>query len=191
MRGPTGKPVLRLSNLGLQSPDKAVDTFYRQALAHAAAAGDDDAVAALTKARVDKLHDRLAPGARGRRSTALIQARDQDGKVVSVVGWSGDRTLDRRIVDALAGDEVAADRMAGDAEVSALDFIRRKGWTPIAGAANRPICPWCQNELFDDFSASIGPARLVGPWDPTRIGSSIRKSPDGMPLVGRSQFVWD
>ncbi|GAA1995739.1 polymorphic toxin-type HINT domain-containing protein [Catenulispora subtropica] len=153
--------------------------------------GDPEAVAALTKARVDELHDKLAQGARGRRSTAIIQARDQNGKTVSVVGWSGDRTLDRRIRDALGPDEIPADRMAGDAEATALDYIKRQGWTPIAGAANRPVCPWCQNALFDDFSASIGPARMVGPWSATRIGNSMRTAPDGTQLMGRSQFVWD
>jgi hypothetical protein len=148
------------------------------------------AIADRLKSQVDLLHKLLPPSAQNRRSTAVIQAVDGNGNLHNVVGWSGARTLDPLIRNALGDGEVMADRMAGDAEVSALNTIKDRGWTPIAGAANRPVCPWCQNTLFDDFSPTVGPARLVGPATPTRI-NGIRSTPGGTPLLGQSEFVWD
>ncbi len=149
-------------------------------------------IAAQLKARVDQLHGLLAKGAQGRRSTAIVRAVDSDGAVHDVVGWSGDaaRGLDRRIREGLQAGEVMADKFNGDAEMTALNYIQNQGWTPLAGAANRPVCPWCQNTLFDPFSSSVGPARLVGPSDRTAIGN-IRSGQIGGRLMGQSQFVWD
>ncbi|MFI8421199.1 RHS repeat-associated core domain-containing protein [Streptomyces sp. NPDC085479] len=154
----------------------------------------NEAIASALKARVDSLHKLLPKGAQGRRSTAIIRAVDSDGAVHDVVGWSGDatRALDRRIRDALQGSEVMADKFAGDAEVSALNFIRNQGWSPIAGAANRPVCPWCQNALFDPFSGTVGPAQLVGPRDPTQFKNvgDFRSAQVGGRLHGESRFIW-
>lgn len=153
----------------------------------------NEAIAAGLKSRVDALHKLLPEGAQGRRSTAIIRAMDGDGNMHDVVGWSGTakRGLDRLIREGLQGGEEMADRTAGDAETSALDHIRSKNWTPVAGAANRPVCPWCQNSLFDSFSDSVGAARLVGPSDGTAILGRIRSAPGGGRLTGQSQFVWD
>ncbi|WP_134656329.1 DNRLRE domain-containing protein [Streptomyces sp. H23] len=156
-------------------------------------AEDRASAAAALKARVDALHRLLPKSAQGRRSTAIIRAMDQEGTIHDVVGWSGDakRGLDRLIREGLQGNEEMADRVAGDAETSALNHIRDRKWTPVAGAANRPVCPWCQNTLFDPFNSSVGPARLVGPSDPTAILRRIRSAPDGSKLTGQSQFIWD
>ncbi|MFF7213164.1 LamG-like jellyroll fold domain-containing protein [Streptomyces sp. NPDC008238] len=153
------------------------------------------AIAAQLKSRVDELHGLLPKGAQGRRSTAIIRAIDTEGNPVDVVGWSTserepNRILDRLIREGLQDGEVMADRVAGDAETSALAHIKDKGWTPVAGAANRPICPWCQNSLFKPFSEKVGAARLVGPSDPTRILNKYASTPAGSQLTGRSQFVW-
>ncbi|MBM9509487.1 hypothetical protein ITX44_34055 [Streptomyces sp. KK5PA1] len=131
----------------------------------------NEEIAAQLKSRVDDLHNLLPEGAQGRRSTAIIRAVDGDGNFHDVVGWSGGakRGLDRLIKEGLQDGEEMSDRVAGDAETSALSHIRSQGWTPIAGASNRPVCPWCQNALFDSFSKSVGPARSVGPSDGTAI----------------------
>jgi len=159
--------------------------------------------------RVDFLHGKLASvnkktglpnaGATGRRSTAIIRALDKEGNEVDVVGWSGSAPLDKRIVGELGKNgrnEVPAIRMEGDAEVSALATIRQNGWTPLGGAANRPVCPWCQNALFKPFSATVGPARLTGPLRIQRIklfegkGGTIARDAHGVNLVSQTQFTW-
>jgi hypothetical protein len=151
----------------------------------------------MIQSRVDQLHGLLGRGA-GYKSTAVIRATDGAGNVFHVVGWSGEDALDSRIAGALRGNEIPAHQMAGDAEVSALATIKANGWTPLGGAANRPVCPWCQNALKEPFDAArgIGPAKLVGPLRTQRIkmfpgkGGTIGSHPVGGNLTGPTQFTW-
>ena len=159
----------------------------------------DTALAGI-KDRVDTLHG-LNGGGSGYRTTAIIRALDHNGKEVDVVGWSGpaDKALNPKIVNALGNNgrnEIPAMAVDGDAEVTALATIRANGWTPLGGAASRPVCPWCQNELFEPFSATVGGVQLRGPFDFTQIkmrpgkGGTIASHPLGGRLSGQSQFTW-
>ncbi|MEY9893572.1 RHS repeat-associated protein [Catenulispora sp. MAP5-51] len=148
--------------------------------------------------RVDTLHAKQV-GATGRRSTAIIRALDKQGNPVDVVGWSGAGPLDKRVLNELGKNglnEVPAIRMDADAEISALATIRQNGWTPLGGAANRPVCPWCQDTLFKPFSAKVGAAQLTGPLRTQRIklfdgkGGTIAKDVAGVKLVSETQFTW-
>ncbi|MFF8842160.1 DNRLRE domain-containing protein [Streptomyces sp. NPDC015127] len=142
--------------------------------------------------RVQQLHGQLHKKAQTRRTTAIIRADKGDGTFVDVLAASGDRIVDPKIRNAMKtdGSEILADVIPGDAEVSALAHIRKMGWTPVAGAANRAVCPWCQNELFQPFNDSVGPARLVGTHWKTVILNKFRKTPSGAQLTGARAFAW-
>ncbi|MBS2552131.1 hypothetical protein KGQ19_35275 [Catenulispora sp. NL8] len=148
--------------------------------------------------RVDTLHAKQV-GATGRRSTAIIRAVDTQGNEFDVVGWSGAGPMDKRVLNELGKNgrsEVPAIRMDADAEISALATIRQNGWTPLGGAANRPVCPWCQDTLFKPFSAKVGAAQLTGPLRTQRIklfdgkGGTIARDVAGVKLVSETQFTW-
>ncbi|MFE7712768.1 hypothetical protein ACFU6I_45195 [Streptomyces sp. NPDC057486] len=88
------------------------------------------------------------------------------------------------------GSEILADVIPGDAEVSALAHIKKMGWAPVACAANRPVCLWCQNELLQPFSDTVGAARLVGTHWKTLILNKFRKAPSGDAFTGARSFAW-
>ncbi|MFB7222260.1 DNRLRE domain-containing protein [Streptomyces sp. NPDC056227] len=142
--------------------------------------------------RVQELHGNLNKKAQSKRTTAMIRADKGDGTFVDVLASSGDRIVDPKIRNAMKtdGSEILADVIPGDAEVSALAHIKKMGWTPVAGAANRPVCPWCQNELFQPFSDTVGAARLVGTHWKTVILNKFRKTPSGDALTGARSFAW-
>jgi hypothetical protein len=35
----------------------------------------------------------------------------------------------------------------GHAEMTALDYIEKRNWTVLGGAANRNVCAYCENSL--------------------------------------------
>ena len=107
-------------------------------------------------------------------------------------------------------NEMAADPFTGatqlenHAETTALNTIRDRGWTPLGGAANRPVCPWCQNSIVHtpfDTKAGIGVAKLVGPETRTAFKPPVGKNmiqtnqrlangKSGGWLYGQSMFTW-
>ena len=134
--------------------------------------------------RVTDLHGLLDEVAQGSRTTAIIRA--WTGKEFKdVVAGSGERGLDRVIKSALQGSEHLAQNIKDlDAEANALAEIARMRWKPYAGASSRPVCPWCQNELFDSG------AKLVGPFAGMTILNKFRRTPFGERLTGQWQFIW-
>ncbi|MCW3844203.1 hypothetical protein ONA70_29350 [Micromonospora yasonensis] len=107
------------------------------------------ASAAQIGRRVDELHGKLDDVAQGQRTTAIIRAWTGKG-FVDVIAGSGDRGLDKKILGALNGEKPAPNIKGLDAEQNALAYIKEKGWKPYAGAASKPVCPWCQNEIFNE-----------------------------------------
>ncbi len=93
-------------------------------------------------------------GAKARMTFSVIAAQKPEGTVVDVVSASGTRGLTRSQRGRLFPWEVEApplpkEASSHDAEVTALDYINKQGWKPLAGGVSRPICPWCENAIRD------------------------------------------
>jgi RHS repeat-associated protein len=165
------------------------------------------------KDRTDDLHGLLdVPYGQRENSVAIIRAMDKNGDIHHVVGWSGSGDLDPRIAAQIGKNgsltnEIAADPFTGatqlenHAETTALNTIRDRGWTPLGGAANRPVCPWCQNSIVHTpFDAKVGTATLVGPAKRTAFTPPVGKmvqtnqklatGKSGGWLYGQSMFTW-
>jgi hypothetical protein len=150
------------------------------------------AAAAELLDRVTNLHGLLAKRAQNSRTTAIIRAWTGT-EFRDVIAASGDRGLDARIENAVKGTAEVADNIKGlDAEQNALQYILDKGWTPYAGASSRPICPWCQNFIFDK-----GAQLLTDVEKPTVIQNRFRRNPPdpvtgapGGPLTGALKFIF-
>ncbi|WP_406421978.1 hypothetical protein OH809_14645 [Streptomyces sp. NBC_00873] len=83
--------------------------------------------------------------------------------LVDVLASSENRIVDPKIRNAMKmdGSEILADVIPGDAEASALAHIKKMGWTPVARAANRPVCP-CARTSCSNRSAT--PWALPALW---------------------------
>lgn len=173
------------------------------------------------KDRADYLHG-LLPEGRSQNSytVAVVRALDKQGKEVHVVGWSGPGAMRKIIRSEVGGsgsltNEIMAAPLKGvtqyenHAERTALATIKENGWTPLGGAASRPVCPWCENSVVHtpfDTSRGIGTATLIGPhsqmgFAPPVPGATGGKSvvlvnqvlPGGKSggwLQGQSMFTW-
>jgi RHS repeat-associated protein len=126
------------------------------------------------------VHNALAPDtiAMEMRVTAAIRARTQEGNTVDVYAGSGKRGLNpaqRTAVKVRGG--VLAPNTLDDAEITALAYITKQQWKPIAGAvAGKPSCPMCTNGLLDSG------ATFTGPLEPYRFA--------GKAVFGQSRFFW-
>ncbi|MFG3606387.1 ricin-type beta-trefoil lectin domain protein, partial [Streptomyces sp. NPDC047928] len=87
-------------------------------------------------------------------TTAVLMARDANGDIRTVVA-SNRPYVPRQIKDALQEGEVYANGR-GHAEVTALRYIDKQGWTLLGGAANRNVCAFCENTLRDRGAKLVG-----------------------------------
>ncbi|GAA2882278.1 hypothetical protein GCM10010524_13610 [Streptomyces mexicanus] len=87
-------------------------------------------------------------------TTAVVKALDGEGNVRSVVA-SNRRYVPKAIKEQLGEGEVYANGK-GHAEMTALDYIDRQGWTVLGGAANRNVCAYCENSLRSRAMALVG-----------------------------------
>jgi RHS repeat-associated protein len=110
--------------------------------------------------------------ARNRQTFAVIAAERPDGTIVDVISVSGRRRLHQRQKELRFLWEVVAPSLpkrspSHDAEVTGLEYIKKQGWKPLAGGASRPICPWCQNTIFDEGGELVGPRYQSRDWGET------------------------
>ena len=108
-------------------------------------------------ARADELHGMLNAEAQRRRTTAVVEATDRGGCKHTVVGSSEPR-LDPKQRAALRPGEVEA-AGGGHAEVTAMAYAKKQGWTPTLVAASRPICPPCASAVEGAGARPVSPLK--------------------------------
>jgi hypothetical protein len=115
----------------------------------AANAGSTELLAlqAAASARAKELQSLLPAGSGGRVTIAVGYARDQQGRIRTLVASSErDRLLRPAVRDALKTDETLVPP-GGHAERNIVNYAREQGWHIITVAASRPPCPSCRDLL--------------------------------------------
>jgi hypothetical protein len=104
--------------------------------------------AELPAGRCQQIHAMLGDAnAMGRRTTAVLLAIDENGNLQRIAaGGARDFTPAQARFAESAGMHVAYEPLE-HAEITALEYAQRRGWTTVMVTASRPICQFCLEEV--------------------------------------------
>jgi hypothetical protein len=108
-----------------------------------------------------EIHSQLHPIAQGQRTTAIVRVMDKFGNVIDLVSSSEISLSKAQRLFLVQPCEVPVKGMPGSigihAEQRALEYARFMGYQPLEGAASRPICPGCAQQMFNAGAVPVSP----------------------------------